>query len=349
MTRPDPDEWSLDDAIERWIQKRKSDSTEQTVRGYSSRLAQWQGWCDDHGVATVGNLDAWTLDQYQIDLNSEGYAPTTIKGRLNTLRLFIEWLVVQGMVDDSLPDAIDIPNLTKREEQNEERLESDHAKAALAYFRESTEQYATPMHAFLEVAWHTGARVSALRGLDLSDYHDDRQAVEFRHRPATDTPLKNKHEGERWVGLSSDVCDVLQFYIARERSDRADEHGRDALFAGRQGRPSLTTLQAWSYQATQPCLWMECPHSKRRQTCQWTQRSHASKCPSSRSPHTIRTGSITWQLNMGVPIEVVAERVNASIAVIKQYYDQADPEEAFERRRQTTAGDLDINRTETEQ
>lgn len=342
MSRPEPNEWALDDAVERWIQKRETDSTDRTIRGYRNRLKQWLKWCEKHDVTTVGDLDSWLLDEYQLDLNSEGYAPTTIKGRLNTVRLFLEYLVVLEMVDESLPESIDIPNLTKQEEQSEERLEPDHAEQALSYFRDSREHYATPMHTFLEVAWHTGARVAALRGLDLPDFHADEQALEFRHRPASDTPLKNKHEGERWVGLSDEVCAVLRFYLARERYDRHDEHGREPLFATRQGRPSFTTLQAWSYLATQPCLWMSCPHSKRRETCTWTERSHSSKCPSSRSPHTIRTGSITWQLNIGVPIELVSERVNASIAVIKQYYDQASAEEEFEQRRQTTETQLDI-------
>ncbi len=259
MSRPDADEWALEDAVERWIQKRKTNSTERTVRGYRNRLKQWLKWCDEHDVTTVGDLDSCLLDEYQLDLNSEGYAPTTIKGRLNTLRLFLEYLVVLEVVDESLLESIDIPNLTKKEEQSEERLDPDHAEQALSYFRDSREHYGTSMHTFLEVAWHTGARVAAIRGLDLGDFHPDEQALEFRHRPATDTPLKNKHEAERWVGLSDDVCDVLQFYIARERYDRHDEHGREPLFATRQGRPSFTTLQAWSYLATQPCLWMSLP------------------------------------------------------------------------------------------
>lgn len=347
--RPDPDEWLLTDAVDRWIRKRKTDSTDQTVRGYRSRLEQWLKWCDEHDVQTVSDLDSWLLDEYQLDLNAEGLAPTTIKGRLNTLRLFIEYLVVLELVDESLPESIDIPNLTKQEEQSEERLDPDHAKQALSYHRDSPEHYGSPQHAFLELAWHTGARLGALRGLDLGDFHPDEQAVEFVHRPGTETPLKNKHEGERWVGLSEPVIEAIRFYVARERYDRHDEHGREPLFAARQGRPSPTTAQAWSYLATEPCLWMQCPHGKRRDRCEWTQRNHASKCPSSRSPHTIRTGSITWQLNIGLPIELVAERVNATISVIKQYYDQASRREEFEQRRQLTETQLDIQNTNHEQ
>ncbi|QLG27721.1 hypothetical protein HUG10_09220 [Halorarum halophilum] len=62
-----------------------------------------------------------------------------------------------------------------------------------------------------------------------------------------------------------------------------------------------------------------------------TTNPHASKCPSSRSPHKIRSGSITWQLNCGVPPEIVAERVNASVSTIKSHYDFATAEERWRR------------------
>ncbi len=342
MSQPTATELDIEEAVERWIRKRSTNSTHETVRGYKSRLDQWLKWCENNNVETVADLDAWTLDDWQLYLGEQGYAPTTVKGRLITVRLFLEYLEGLELVYSELSETIDVPNLSKQEEQNEERLDTDHATAALSVLRDSPEHYATIKHTLLELAWHTGARLGGLQALDLSDFHPDEQAVEFRHRPQTGTPLKNKSHGERWVGLSEEVVDVIRYYIARERSDRRDEHGREPLLCGRQGRFSKTSIQAYSYQATHPCLWEACPHGKRRETCRWTQRNHASKCPSSRAPHRIRTGSITWQLNTGVPIEVVAERVNATVETIKQYYDQATARESFEQRRQSTEMKLDI-------
>ncbi|WP_239638600.1 hypothetical protein [Halorubrum saccharovorum] len=65
-----------------------------------------------------------------------------------------------------------------------------------------------------------------------------------------------------------------------------------------------------------------CPHDKDPDTCEWTRYVHLSKCPSSRSPHPIRTGSITWQLNQEIPPEV-AERVDATVKTIENHYDWA--------------------------
>jgi hypothetical protein len=102
------------------------------------------------------------------------------------------------------------------------------------------------------------------------------------------------------------------------------------------------------YQATQPCLYRACPHEKERETCEWTEYTQASKCPSSRSPHRIRTGSITWQLNIGMPPAVVAERVNATTQTIKQHYDKESPLREMEARRRPFVDEMDLEETEQE-
>lgn len=344
--RPDPEDLQLVEAVERWLQKRQTDSTQQTIRGYRSRLDQFLEWTAENEIHTVADLDAWTLDEYQLQVRNQGYAPTTIKSRLNTVRLFIEYLEVLELVERGLSDAIDIPQLTRQEEQSETRLEQEDALAALQFLRQSREYRGTARHAVLEIIWHVGARLGAVISLDASDFDPDDQSLRFVHRPSTGTVLKNKTRGERYVGLSEPVVDALEFYIARERSDKRDDAGRRPLFATRQGRASDSTIQAWCYRATQPCMWMDCPHGKRRPTCDWTTREHCSKCPSSRPPHDVRTGSITWQLNMGYPIELVAKRANATIPVIKQYYDQANPAEEFRERRQDAETELDITALE---
>lgn len=345
--RPDPEDVTVEEAVNRWIRKRKTDATEQTIRGYRSRMDQFLDWCSEEGIETIADLDSWALDEYQLQLRDQGFRPTTIKGRLNTIRLWLEYLEVLDLAD-GLSDAIDIPTLSRADEQDDTRLAQDDALEAIEALRRSTMYHGTGMHAALEVLWHVGCRMGALLALDRDDFDANEQSLRFVHRPETVTPLKNKSSGERYVGLSDAVTEAVEFYVARERGDKRDEHGREPLFATRQGRASPSTIRAWCYQATQPCMWMECPHGKRRPTCEWTQRTHSSKCPSSRSPHAVRTGSITWQLNMGYPIELVAKRANATIPVIKRHYDAANPAEEFHERRHDQETNLDISDMEDE-
>lgn len=101
------------------------------------------------------------------------------------------------------------------------------------------------------------------------------------------------------------------------------------------GRASKNGVRAWMYLATVPCLHTDCPHGKDPETCEFLEYSTSSQCPSSRSPHQVRTGSVTWQLNRGVPPERVSERVNTSIEVLLRHYDQPSKMEAMcERRRE---------------
>ena len=70
--------------------------------------------------------------------------------------------------------------------------------------------------------------------------------------------------------------------------------------------------------------------------CEYVPRDSASRCPSTRSPHAIRRGSITWQRNLGFDEETVASRAAATPSVIRRYYDDPDYEDELARRRDET-------------
>lgn len=340
-----PEELTPAEAQERWLAK-QSDKTERTRRSYRSRSDQFVEWCEENGITAVGELTPFVIDQYDHHVREVHEAPTTIKGHLQTTRLLLDYLGTIEAVPQTLSDALDVPVLSPQEASSGKRLEPAEAERLLTHYRNDTATFGTAKHAFLELAWFTGARLGALRGLDLGDYDPDEQRVRFRHRPETETPLKNKYEAERFVGISDHVVDALETYIARERSDKRDDHGRQPLFCARQGRPSWTTVRAWSYLSTEPCVYGDCPHGKEIATCSYRERNHASKCPSSRSPHHIRRGSVTWQLNQGLSIETVAKRVNASPRVIRQHYDAAGDAEEFEERRKAASAVLGIGEEE---
>lgn len=322
------------DARDRFLRRRKSENTENTLRSYRNRLTRFVEWCDESGVESMRELDGWALDEYRAHREEQDVAPTTLKGQMVALKQLLDFCVSIDVVDDDLPRKVQIPELSKEEETSDEMLEEDNARELLAFYRESRRYRGRPKHALLEVLWHVGSRISCLRALDLRDWHPDEQKLEFRHRPPT--RLKDGEDHERNVVVSEDVVDAVEHYIARERPDVRDENGRKPLFSTRQGRASEGTIRCWAYQATHPCMHSACPHGRRRSTCEWTHRSQASKCPSARSPHAIRTGSITWQLNQGLSYVRVAARVAASPETIRRYYDKPDHEASLSRRRPLT-------------
>ncbi|KDE56702.1 integrase [Halostagnicola sp. A56] len=323
------------EARDRFLLRRKSENTENTVRSYRNRLTRFVEWAEQNEIESMAELDGWLLDEYRAHREDVDVAPTTLKGQLVALKQLLDFCVSIDVVDDDeLPKKVNIPELSKDEETSDDLLEAQDARSLLEFYRNSRRHCGVSRHALLEVLWHVGPRISCVRALDLDDWNPADRTLKFRNRPPT--RLKDGTEHERNVVVSEDVAEVLDLYIARERTEIRDENGRKPLFTTLQGRASEATIRGWSYLATIPCLDVECPHGNRRPTCEFTERSDVSKCPSSRSPHAVRTGSITWQLNNGLSYVKVARRVAASPETIRRYYDKPDHEQDLDRRRPIT-------------
>jgi site-specific recombinase XerD len=327
--RRDPGSLTPREAVERYLQRRQADATEASVYGWRYRLKLFVEWCDEIGIDRVDQIGRLDLDEYY-GHRSADVAPATLEGEMWTLKMLVEFLEQLGAVDDGLSESVRIPDVDTDERSNDVRLDAAEALPLIRHYRRG-DRRGSRAHAFVELLWVTGARKSGIQGLDLRDFYPDENYIEFVQRPGT--TLKKKSRGERPVAIPPETSDVLKEYIDERRDDVYDDNNRAPLITSQKGRPASTTLTNWSYLATLPCIRTACPHGRDRATCEYTKRQHASKCPSSRSPHKIRTGSITWQLDIGIPPEVVAERVNASAETIEEHYDVADPRERMEKRR----------------
>ncbi|MDQ2052480.1 site-specific integrase [Natronolimnohabitans sp. A-GB9] len=214
------------EARDRFLSRRRQENTEKTVRSYENRLTRFVQWAEDEGIDSMTEVTGWDLDEYRAAREAAGVAPATLKGQLSAVKQLLDYCASIDVVEDDLPEKVNVPTLSRAEESNDTMLEVNDAESLLSFFRSSTHWFGRPEHAFLEVTWHVGARMSGIRALDLRDFDPDRQTLEFRHRPPT--LLKNKDEGERVVGISEPVVKALQTYISRERFEKRDEQGREA-------------------------------------------------------------------------------------------------------------------------
>ncbi|WP_134670469.1 tyrosine-type recombinase/integrase [Halorussus marinus] len=346
----DPGDFDPTAAGEYWINKRTIDHTENTIRSNRKDLEPFLGWCIEHEIERVGDLSEWTIEQYENYAHArEDWGGVTVKNKLQTLKQFLEFLGEKGAFDGYLHPAVTVPDLDRSQEVNTEKWDKTDALPQIRFMRDSPKWNGTFEHVVTEVAWFTGRRVQALSGLDLSDYTREPDAddpadgpfLDFKHRADEGTRLKNKLDSEDPVEISEDVADVLDHYIARDRNEKRDENGRKPLFTTRQGRASIAKIRGAIYIATQPCIRIACPHGENAEKCKYRKRDHASKCPSSRSPHRIRTGSIQWQLDQGISPDDVSDRVDASVETIRRHYDVPDDREKMENRRRKYTGVLE--------
>lgn len=334
---------SAREAFERWLSKLKVSKAEATVSSYHYRLKHFVEFCESEGVDSIGELTGWDIETYETHRRNRDLAPVTLSHEMGTLQNFLSYCARIEIVDESLPEKVDPPDVPRDAAVDETKLHPDDARALIDYYRASAADRGSRGHALLELTWFTGARLGALRALDLEDYDADGKHVHFVHRPQEDTPLKNGSDGERIVGLPAAVCTVLNEYITTNRHGVFDDYGREPLLASQAGRPVQNAVRAWMYLATVPCHHSPCPHGNDPETCDYLDYSHASKCPSSRSPHQVRTGSITWQRNRGVPADVVSKRVNSSVRVIEDHYDKPSQMEEMEKRRRPHLHRLDFD------
>lgn len=327
----DPASLSVHAAYELFLDARRMEYTDETLRDYETRLRQFVEWTDDReDIATIADVTAWHLEQFRLWRQGQGLAPSTMKGQMQTLKVWLEYCGAIGAVDEMLPYKVQVPTPDKDELTSDTILEGDAAQALIEQFRAARVEYACEEHVALELAWFTGARLGGMHALDLGDYHSDEEYVHFRHRPPT--VLKKKNGGERAVELPAETCDVLDVYVDEVRTGVRDNEGRDPLLCSTQGRPTTGTIRNWIYNATIPCRYGPCPHDKHPRRCEWTERNEAHHCPSSRAPHHVRSGSITWQLNRGLTYEEVGERVNSDPETLRRYYDKADDVDKMRRR-----------------
>ncbi|SDM46691.1 Site-specific recombinase XerD [Halogranum gelatinilyticum] len=342
------------EAMEMWLDRQRSERAEETLQSYFYRLNTFVEWCEENGFDNLNDLTGRDMFKYDSHRRSLDLSQSTLNNQLGTLRQFISFCADIEAVDSELPLKVDVPQLTKKDRTNEEKLSTERAEVLL----EDLKRYrrASRDHALFLLAWHTCARLGGLRSLDVQDCYlseDDLERLRhqddvddeileevsipfiyFRHRSST--PLKNQEEGERPVAISEEVADFLDEYIRVNRVAGRDEDGREPLFSTKKGEGRMTkgALRSRMNIMTQPCRFGHgCPHGREIESCEARRSPYESRCPSSRSPHRVRTGAITHHLDCGWPIEQLAERVNATPQVIRDHYDQPDLLKRMESRR----------------
>lgn len=340
----DLDPLSPADAVEMYHDAMRDEHAESTRRSAKHRLRAFVQFCDEHEIENLNSLAGRDLYKYRIwrrEGQGDGREPiklVTLKSQLATLRRFLRFAANVDAVPPELYEQIKLPTMKNGEDVSETTLDPERAIEILDYLEHA--EPASFNHIVLLLLWHTGARSGAIRALDLEDVDLEGNhprlsgpAVHFVHRPDTETPLKNQNKGSRWNRISEKAARFLEDYIEYHRFDVTDEHGRDPFLTTEYGRPAGNTIRSCLYRITRPC-WRgeECPHDREIDDCEATHIDQASKCPSARSPHDVRSGRVTFYRREDVPRRIVKDRLNASKDILDRHYDRRSDREQAEQR-----------------
>jgi integrase len=321
-------------ALELYIAEEETAVADATVRSNKSRLGFFLDWCEEREIENLNNLTGRKLHEFRLWRRNVGdLTKVTEKTQMDTLRVFVRWLESIDAVEQDLHLKVRSPDITSDENSHDVMLDADDAEAMLDYLERY--EYASLRHVVGSLLWHTMIRMGAARGLDVEDYDQEEQSLRPRHRPETDTRLKNKKQGERTIALSGEVCLVLDNWLRERRPTVTDDYGRRPLLTTSHGRVSHGTIRLYCYQLPRPCTYgQDCPHDRDPDECEAVESQQPYKCPSSVSPHPFRRGAITHYLHSDVPETAVSDRANVTRDVIDQHYDQRTQKEKMEQRRQ---------------
>ncbi|MFP9062460.1 tyrosine-type recombinase/integrase [Natrialbaceae archaeon A-chndr2] len=325
---------SPDEAAQTYINHKKvrGEYTASTLQEHKYSLRRFREWCEEENITNMNQVTGRSIATFA-DWRGESVAPATVKTDLDRIRVFIRYCENIEAAPQGVADKINSPNLSNDEEARDVRVTAPEAEAILEYLENA--EYGRFKHVLFYVLWHTSMRMSEARALDVDDLKYDRGQpyLDVRHRPERGTPLKNKARGEREVALNPTAEELIQAWLEFHRPNTTDEYGREPLFATSQGRAWKTTIQRNIYQITRPCIYSgDCPHGRDQENCEAMGYNTASKCPSSKSPHTIRRGSIQKALNNQAKKENVSDRANVSVQVLDKHYDTQEKKERRRRR-----------------
>lgn len=313
-----------------YLDHRASELTEASIRTNRYQLNTFVEWCNENDVTDLRELDGRQLHQYRVWLQND-VERATLRSNLATVRMYLRFAEAIEAANEGLAETIMMPSNDGA--RRTELIEPEQADELLAYLTKY--DYASRDHALFKLLWRTGMRIGGIRALDVSDYNSSEQYLEVHHRPNEGTRLKNGHSGQRMVALKDDTCLILDDYLKMNRREREDDYGRRPLFTTKKGRPSVATVRRTVYRLSRPCVYTQsCPHGRDESDCEAAQLyEHASKCPSSISPHPVRRGSITHFLLNEVPEKAVSERMDVSREVLDHHYDGRSQEQKMRQRR----------------
>ena len=316
-----------------YLESRSDELADRSLKLHEKHVGSFVEWYTDKGgeETNMNDVTARVVHEYKLHIK-DGFAQSTLSIYLSTVRQFIEFCESIDGVAGGTAEKIVLPDRDRN--ACTEMLDPEEAETILAYLRKY--HYGSRTHALMTVLWHTGIRTGTAQALDVSDLDEERERLRIRHRPDTETPLKNGDTAERFITLSGDVTEVLADYVTENRHAVTDEYGREPLFTTKRGRPAKNSIRRSVYAATRPCATgRDCPHGEDPDTCEAAQRTNdACKCPSTVSGHPVRRGSITHFLRRDVPEKVVSDRMNVSQDVLDEHYDRRTEDEKAEQRRQ---------------
>ncbi|MFA5918733.1 MAG: site-specific tyrosine recombinase XerD [Candidatus Nanopelagicaceae bacterium] len=262
-----------------------------SIAAYKRDLRRLANFLQADGL-DLDEVDSKTLQSFQTWLKAEKLSQSSISRILSTMRTFFRYLSREKGISD--------PTTELEKSKQMRRLPKALTVAQIVSMIEAAYHEGSPIsirdRALLELLYGSGARISEIVNLDLSDVHQ----LANEGLQIETLKLLGKGGKERIVPLGSYASAALQDYLTRTRPLLVQNSSKrtNALFLNQRGT-RLSRQSAWQFVLNA---------------------AKAAGVPGKVSPHVFRHSYATHLLDGGADIRVVQELLGHASVTTTQIY-----------------------------
>lgn len=263
--------------------------SENTVLAYHRDLTQFAEWYRTHCPARLQQVQISLFSSYLQYLHDRNYAATSIARHLVSIKMFFRYLVLEGIVSESVVELVNSPKLW----QHLPKVLSPEKVDELIAAPVRQDRYPLRDRALLAMMYATGCRASEVCAITLRDIHLEEGYCLCR----------GKGNKERLVSLNPVARAAVEAYLQHERPCLARENDPSASLLVSRGGKSLSRITVWKLV-----------------------KRYAARIGGSReiSPHTLRHSFATHMLAHGAEIRALQELLGHASIRTTQIYTQVE-------------------------
>ena len=259
-----------------------------TIQAYRSDLQQFFQWYCVHGPDSLAAVDLRFLTDYLHSLHERGLAATTIARHLISVKMLFRYLVLEGVLLETVVDLLSSPKLWKYLP----KVLSPEMVNRLLDAPNEEDRFPLRDRSLLALLYATGCRASEVTNLRMNHVHLDEGFCQ----------CVGKGNKERLVSLNPVAKLALERYLKCERSKLVPENKTGWLFVTKRGN-RLSRIMVWNL---------------------IKKYAVRSGCSQGVSPHTLRHSFATHMLAGGADIRAVQEMLGHSSISTTQVYTQVE-------------------------
>lgn len=227
-----------------------------TIESYVNDVKGFQSYLQEK-LKDMPVLSRFSFVKYKEHLIKEGYAVSTINKKINSLKVYNDFLRTEGIVNESFiqlkRDRIKIADGSEEavDALSEEQVEK------LLFYVEDRRKVTLRNKLIVYLLLYTGVRVSELVGIQIAD-------IDFL---TSSLKVTGKGGKRREIGLRQDVLHLIRQYMKEERSGSVFSDSPYLLLSQRAGKMHRDAVRDWLAKISKELGFKLHPHLFRHTFC----------------------------------------------------------------------------------